>query len=352
MAVAPKCFPAKRSQFPRKGNAGALAGVQTTIKKKDPRAKKGSPEASMGSRVSALAPSTGDWNPQALDALFGIVQDATADPKTRRTAARKIAECLLPKAGKKVKALPDDFGFTINPNLASRYRDIELEVRALMNDPTSRLIPANAKKLQKLQTGSEAIRGRLQVPCPTRYGPKEALEDYRRLLNFYRLRDNKVSLTEVQDAEEAHVKARFDVYAGGPEAVARRRCQALEAAERWSRLSRKDQNDLRLLRWLYPKPESDQSQIRIEDDEVTFCHHPFYFEQPASDGNFYPRDSKLRLARIADDPLVKAVAAPPISPDGPSNTPATARIEDLIDQLINSNQGPYLRADATRKTTP
>jgi hypothetical protein len=88
------------------------------------------------------------------------------------------------------------------------------------------------------------------------------------------------------------------------------------------------------LRWLYPKPGSDQSQIQIEDDEVTFRRHPFYFEQPASDGNFYPRDSKLRLARIADDPLVKAVETPPISPDGPSNTPATARIEDLIDQFL------------------
>jgi hypothetical protein len=33
------------------------------------------------------------------------------------------------------------------------------------------------------------------------------------------------------------------------------------------------------------------------------------------------------VARIADDPLVKAVEAPSISPDGPSNTPATARTQ-------------------------
>jgi hypothetical protein len=44
-----------------------------------------------------------DWTPQALDGLFGVVQDATADPKVRSKVALKIAEFLLPKADKKAK---------------------------------------------------------------------------------------------------------------------------------------------------------------------------------------------------------------------------------------------------------
>ena len=82
--------------------------------------------------------------------MFGVVQDATANPKARRKAALKIAECLLPKVGKKAKVLPDEYGFSINPNLASAYRDIQLELRALVNEPT-RKIPAIAEKIKKLE---------------------------------------------------------------------------------------------------------------------------------------------------------------------------------------------------------
>jgi hypothetical protein len=37
----------------------------------------------------------------------------------------------IPKAGKKAKVIPDEYGFSINPNLASAYRDIQLALRAL-----------------------------------------------------------------------------------------------------------------------------------------------------------------------------------------------------------------------------
>jgi hypothetical protein len=320
MSVAANCFPAKRALSRQERGAGASGGVKT-IGQKEPRSKAGS----------------ADWNPQALDALFGIVRDAAADPKVRRIAARKIAECLLPKAGKKPKALSDMYGFRISPRLATSYRDLELEVRALVNDPTSRLIPAIAEKLKKLQARSEAIRARLEAPCPTRYGNKEAAEDYARLRQFYRLRENKTALTEAQNAEEAHVRVRFDLFANDPEAVGRRRRKALEDAELRSKksqlfrefdappLSRKEKNELKLLRWLYPKPSSNHSQIDV--DEFDSRHHPFYFEQPAADGNLYPRDSKLRPTSVADDPLVKAVEGPPISPVGPSDTPASGRIK-------------------------
>ena len=123
----------------------------------------------------------------------------------------------------------------------------------------------------------------------------------------------------------------------GPETVARRRRQTLEDAELRSNksrlfgefyaapLSRKERNELKLLRWLYPKPSSGHSQI--DEEEFSFRDHPFYFEQPAPDGNLYPQNSKLRPAPVADDPLVKAVEGPPISPVGPSDTLAAAGIQ-------------------------
>ncbi len=126
--------------------------------------------------MSAVVPAMRDWNPQALDALFGVVQDATANPKARRKAALKIAEFLLPKAGKKAKVIADEYGFSINPNLASAYREIQRELRSLVNDPTHK-IPAVAQKIQKLKAHSEAIRRRFQVPCPTKYGDKEVIKD-------------------------------------------------------------------------------------------------------------------------------------------------------------------------------
>ena len=295
-------------------------------------------KAAAGSPGSPITGTGGQsQTPQAPEPLLGIVQDDTADPRVRSKAARKIAEFLLPKTGRKEKALADEYGFRIKPSLASRYRDIELEVRALMNDWKSRLVPVTAEKLKKLQARSAAIRARVEAPCPTRYGNEAAAKDYARVLGFYRLRNNKIALTEAQSAEEALAKMRLDVFANDPEAVGRRRRRELENAERRYKesqvfrefnappLSCKEKNELNILRWLYPKPSSDRSEIDDDEDEDEFClysDHPFYYERPAADGNLYPRDSKPRPAKLAGDPLLKKVEGPPISPAGPSDAPA------------------------------
>jgi hypothetical protein len=217
--------------------------------------------------------------------LFGVVQDATANPQVRRKAALKIAEFLLPKAGKKAKVIPDEYGFLINPNLASAYREIQRELRALVNGPM-RKIPAIAEKIKKLEARSDAIRRRFQVPCPTKYGNKEAAKDCDRLMEFASLREDGTALTEAQKAEEAHLRGRLDVFYSSPEAIARCRRAALEEAERRFKmyrlfrefyaapLSRKERNDLKLLRWLYPISPPNLSQI--DGDEFGMCRdHPF-----------------------------------------------------------------------------
>jgi hypothetical protein len=247
-----------------------------------------------------MAPAIRDWTPQVLDALFGVVQDATANPEVRRKAALKIAEFLLPKAGKKPKVIPDEYGFSINPNLASAYRDIQLELRALVNEPT-RKIPAIAEKIKKLEARSDAIRRRLQVPCPTKYGNKEAGKDYDRLMEFTAFRDNQTALTAAQTAEEAHLRARFDVFAASPESIARRRRQALQDAER---------------------------RFKMRGFEM-YRDHPFQDACLAPDGNFYPRHSKLRPGAAADGLLVQTGDGSSISPVMPCDAPATDRIQSV-----------------------
>lgn len=337
MAVASKCFPPKRTQSSRTGRA--LADIPTTIAQEA--------VAEVGSAGAGLVPAMRDRDPRVLDALLGIVQDATACPKARRKAALKIAEFLLPKAGKKAKLVPDEYGFSISPSLATAYRDNELDLCALVNEPT-RIIPAIAEKIKKLEARSKAVRRRLQVPCPTKYVRDDATKDYVRLIKFTRLRDNNAALTEAQKAEEAHVKARYDVFAASPEMIARRRCKALEDAE-WqfkksrltgefyaARLSRKDRNDLKLLRWLYPKLRPDRSDPEFSDPEFEACHpycdHPFQDEFLAPDGNFYPQDSKLRPAGVADDLLVKVAVGPPTSPVGVCDTLASDPMRSVKSQ--------------------
>jgi hypothetical protein len=108
MAVAPQSFPPKRMRSSRTGRRRALAGSRTSIAQ-EALSTEGSAAASKGSQTPALVPAIRDWSPQALDALFGVVQDATANPQVRRKAALKIAEFLLPKAGKKAKVIPDEY---------------------------------------------------------------------------------------------------------------------------------------------------------------------------------------------------------------------------------------------------
>src|ERR1700751_2067756 len=74
IAVAPQCFPPKRPRSVRTGRPRVLAG--STIAQE--ALAEGSAAASKGSQTPAGVPAIRDWHPQALDALFGVVQDASA----------------------------------------------------------------------------------------------------------------------------------------------------------------------------------------------------------------------------------------------------------------------------------
>jgi hypothetical protein len=150
------------------------------------------------------------------------------------------------------------------------------------------------------------------------YGDEEFKEDWIQLETFARKRKAGIALSTEEDAEEAHRNARFDCYAKGPEQTALRRRKLLQAADRLFRmgrffkdptsppLSRKERNDLWLLRWLYPKPHhksdlTDEAQAQADANKA--IGYPFCDEKPAADGNFYPYDSKLRPAST-DEPVI------------------------------------------------
>jgi hypothetical protein len=284
-------------------------------------------------------------NLAALDALFGIVSDASASAKGRRKAAAELATFFLPKkpVTRRWQFTADECGF-FDGEIAREYRAIDFELRALKQHP-NRDFPEITQMIRRLQARSDAIRQRLQCPCPTRYGKEQIWEDYIRLATLAGKREDGVALTTEEDAEEAHRKARFDCYAESPEQTARRYKEGLEAADRRFRksrffkdgmaappLSRRQRNDLWLLRWLYPLHNSNSRRdpkLEAQAGANVSIGHPFHDEGPAVDGKFYPRDSKLRPASTDDSEFVEFAdvpryciyipGQPPIFTDEPPN---------------------------------
>ena len=148
---------------------------QSVLLKRTLEALTGRPGARGGSTAPAPVSVPREWTPLPLDALFGIVQDATADARARRKAALKIAEFLLPKAAKKAKTLTDEYGFRVNPDFASDYRDIQLELGDLVTDrtATSPSLRTRSKNWRRALTRSDSgCKCRVQANMATRKWPR------------------------------------------------------------------------------------------------------------------------------------------------------------------------------------
>jgi hypothetical protein len=216
----------------------------------------------------------------AFNALFGIVCDANAPVSVRGKAALKLAALFLPKkpVNQRWRFTTDEYGFAINAEIAQDYRTIDVELQALKRHPNQDL-PEIAQRIGKVQAKRDAIRWRVKCPSHTRYDVEQMREDYSELVALAAKREAGIVLTPEEDAEEAHRKARFDSYLEGPERMARRRRQDLETRDHFFRmnrffgaptpppLSRKEANDLWLLRWLYPRrkaADDPEARARVE----------------------------------------------------------------------------------------
>ena len=163
----------------------------------------------------------------AIDLLFAVAHDTSANPADRRKAASQVAEIFLPKTarGKKLrraKFLSDEYGFAVDPKLATELRDSKLKL-ACLKLAKKRTPYAIAQEARNLQARIEEIQNSLQCPCPSRYGRKQLKSDKERLKIFADRRAQKNLFPPEEDLEEARRTARFDSFLKGSEASARRR---------------------------------------------------------------------------------------------------------------------------------
>ena len=109
-----------------------------------------------------------------LDLLLLITQDVGATPKERHKAALEVAQHILPKkiGAKKsgrAKFVPDDCGFSVDPDLAKELRDAKLKQSCLPLS-SEKLSPfAFAQKVSALEARIIQIQQSLQCPCPSKY---------------------------------------------------------------------------------------------------------------------------------------------------------------------------------------
>jgi hypothetical protein len=224
-----------------------------------------------------------------LDLLLRMAQDATATPMERRKAAAEAARFLLPKKpvpkkARRGKFPPDEYGFSVDPNLARELRDAKLQLGCLRRS-SKKLTPyAVAQKASKLHARIKEIQESLQSPCPSKYRltysvdgaevPGEIVRDNERLTILLKRRAEKKTFTAEEDLEEAIRTARYQSFLVSPEVAAGKRVTELRQKKRVADLggpplTRAEEVNLRFLGLLYPPP-------RCSIDERSLAEHPFW----------------------------------------------------------------------------
>jgi hypothetical protein len=219
-----------------------------------------------------------------LDLLLRIVRDTVAEEAERHKAAFDIAEFFIPKIlGRKKKGgkFPaDEFGFSVDPELAREFRDIRWKIACLAFKREKFAPDAFAKKVSKLQARLAAIRQVLKPPAPSRYTKQALTLDDERLEILRKRRATNVIFSPEEDTEEAHRMARLASFLAGPEAVARSRLEKLHQKQLASKrggglpLTRLEEDTYRFLATFYPlDPPPTPCAEFLED-------HPFITNWP------------------------------------------------------------------------
>jgi hypothetical protein len=203
----------------------------------------------------------------ATDLLFAVAQDIAAAPADRRKAASQVAEFFLPKSARgtnvrRGKFPPDEYGFVVDPKLATELRDSKLKL-ACLNLAKHHTPYAIAQKARTLNARIEEIQRSLQCPCPSRYGRKQLKNDNERLEIFADRRARRKLFPPEEDLEEARRAARFDSFRKGPEVMARQRLADLRKKTRVADtggppLTAAQETTFRFLALLYPSRPSPQ----------------------------------------------------------------------------------------------
>ena len=289
-----------------------------------------------------------------FDLLLRMVQDAAATPTERLKAASEAARFLLPKEpgpkkSRRGKFPPDEYGFSVDPNLARELRDAKLQLDCLRLS-SKRLTPyAVAQKASKLQARIKEIQVSLQCPCPSKYRltysadgaevPGEIVRDSERLTIFWKRHAEKKTFTAEEDLEEAIRMARYDSFLVGPEMAAGKRVTKLREKKRVADhggppLTRAEEVSLRFLGLLYPPP-------RRSIDERILAEHPFWDERILAEHPFWDLPAEVERPRergpiCADsEDFEEFVDVPPFISGNP-NYPSEERGADFSDSAEKS----------------
>jgi hypothetical protein len=171
-----------------------------------------------------------------LDLLLSIVRSEAVTEAGRRKAASELAEFFLPKSlgRKRIKFPADEFGFSVDPQLAKEFRDIRWEIACLAYKRNKLPPDAFAKKVSKLHARLNAIRQVLQPPDYSKYNKKAIDLDEERLQTLRQRRASNVIFSPKEDMEEARRMVRLESFLVGlenffaePEKVNRARFEEL-----------------------------------------------------------------------------------------------------------------------------
>jgi hypothetical protein len=124
----------------------------------------------------------------------------------------------------------DRCGFAVDPVLAKKLRNQMARLSVLKKRRKS--TAKDRAAAQKLGEKIDAKLATLQCPSIEEYRAKDAALDKERMLYLWRKRRSRAKLTPNEDAELAHVNARYWAYRLGPESRARDRLRSLSKKAR------------------------------------------------------------------------------------------------------------------------
>jgi hypothetical protein len=221
---------------------------------------KGASEGSASAK-GRVAPRRGDKYAglMPLPFLLEVLNDAKMPADLKVKVSLATLPYTHPKQSKREKqaVIADRCGFTVDRTLATKLRNEIARLSALQKRRNPR--PQDHKTIHRLQEKIRAKLITLQCPAPSQYGARDAARDRERVLYLGRKRRSRAKLTPNEDAEHAHVTARYWSYGFGPEAQARERLSLLKNKERIDQLNPSERGCLRALTILYP-PETTQAE--------------------------------------------------------------------------------------------
>jgi hypothetical protein len=168
-----------------------------------------------------------------LDFLQSVIRDA----KTPAALQIKVAQAILPYIRPKRSVRPkrsaigaDQHGFAADRELARKLRNKVAQILQLRRRRNRS--PADKKLFVRLSQEIKLMAAALPCPCPSRYSSQNAEADKRRIAWLWRKRRARRKLSPVEDAELAHVNARYMAFVSGPEMQGRAWLAELKEKER------------------------------------------------------------------------------------------------------------------------